>query len=174
MKELRELRPIDYSIICELIRNSRLSDRQLARMLGTSQPTVTRKRRMFEKERLLEYTAVPNMKKLGFEILALSFGSWKDKTHSDEKKAEIKAFLSKHANIVFLSSGRSSNADMLCVSFHKTYSDYAEFMRELRGSWAESVTPLDSFIVSLRSDSILRDLTFRHLADCMKESPKEK
>lgn len=173
MKELRELRPVDYRIICELIRNSRLSDRQLAKVSGVSQPTVTRRRRVLEKERLLEYTAVPNMRKLGFEILALTFGRWKDSVHSDKKAAEVRAFLSKHGNIVFFSSGRSSNADRLCVSFHKTYSDYAEFMRELREEWVESVTPLDSFIVSLRSDRILRDLTFRYLADCMKEREPE-
>ena len=43
--------------------------------MGVSQPTVTRRRAELEKEKLLDYTAIPDLKKLGFEILAITFGN---------------------------------------------------------------------------------------------------
>jgi DNA-binding Lrp family transcriptional regulator len=52
-----------------------LSDRKIAKIVKTSQPTVTRRRTELDKEELLEYTAFPSLKKLGFEILAFTLGS---------------------------------------------------------------------------------------------------
>jgi DNA-binding Lrp family transcriptional regulator len=78
-----KLKSIDYEIISELIKNSRLSDRQVAKKLGTSQPTVTRRRTQLEKEGMLDYTGVPDLKKLGFEILAFTFGKWSFQKHPD-------------------------------------------------------------------------------------------
>ncbi len=41
---MKELKPIDYKILFELMKDSHRSDRQLAKALGVSQPTVTRRR----------------------------------------------------------------------------------------------------------------------------------
>ena len=41
---LKKLKPIDYELVSELIKNSRLSDRQVAKKMNVSQPTVTRRR----------------------------------------------------------------------------------------------------------------------------------
>ena len=46
---MKELKPIDYKLLFELMKNSHRSDRQLAKALGVSQPTVTRRRAMLEK-----------------------------------------------------------------------------------------------------------------------------
>jgi DNA-binding Lrp family transcriptional regulator len=44
------LREVELRLISELMKNSRKSDRELARTIGTSQPTVTRTRNRLEKE----------------------------------------------------------------------------------------------------------------------------
>lgn len=46
---MKELKPIDYKLLFELMKDSHRSDRQLAKALGVSQPTVTRRRAMLEK-----------------------------------------------------------------------------------------------------------------------------
>jgi DNA-binding Lrp family transcriptional regulator len=172
---MKELKSIDYEIVSELIKNSRLSDRQLAKILKTSQPTVTRRRRELEKERLLDYTAIPDLKKLGFEILAITFGKWKTELYGNRKIEAAKDFLSKHPNIIFVSTGMGIDYDRVAISFHKTYSDYSLFMRELMQEWEQYVSSPQSFIISLRSDNILRNLTFKHLAKNFKQSiPQEK
>lgn len=166
---MKKLKDIDYKILAQLIKNSRLSDRQIAKILGVSQPTVTRRRTILERERLLDFTAVPDLKKLGFEILAFTCANWKHENYPDERTEETKAFLSKHPNVIFVSTGRGLTADRITVSVHKNYADYYTFMQELRQEWGSYVGKIDSFIVSLQSDTILRNLAFKYLADVMKK-----
>ena len=64
---MKDLKPIDYGIFAELVKNARLSDRQLAKILNVSQPTITRRRNELEKRGLLDYTAILDIRKLGFE-----------------------------------------------------------------------------------------------------------
>jgi DNA-binding Lrp family transcriptional regulator len=151
------------------MKNSRLSDRQLAKNLGVSQPTVTRRRTMLEKERLVEYTAVPDLRKLGFEILAFNFANWKQEAISEEKIRETKAFISKHPSVMFVSTGRGLGADRVSVSAHRNYADYHRYMQELREYWGANIERVDSFIVSLQNDNILRNLSFKYLAEILKQ-----
>jgi DNA-binding transcriptional regulator YhcF (GntR family) len=44
------LKDIETRLIAELLKNSRRSDRELAKVLRASQPTITRARRKLEKE----------------------------------------------------------------------------------------------------------------------------
>jgi DNA-binding Lrp family transcriptional regulator len=166
---MKGLRPIDYKILFELIKNSRLSDRKLSEILHVSQPTITRRRALIEKERLIEYTATPDLNKLGFEILAFTFARWKYDKYAEERVHETKAFLTKHPNMLFISTGTGMNWDRVCVSVHKSYSDYAQFMQELKADWEEYLERPVSFIVSLQSDSILRNLSFKYLVDLMEK-----
>jgi DNA-binding Lrp family transcriptional regulator len=62
---VENLKSVDYQILWELVKNSRRSDRELARILGISQPTVTRRRTVLEKEVIDGYTAIPRWDKLG-------------------------------------------------------------------------------------------------------------
>jgi len=163
------LKKIDYRILAELMKNPRLSDRQLAKNLGVSQPTVTRRRTMLEKERFVEYTAIPDLRKLGFEILAFNFANWRQEAGSDEKTREAKAFISKHPSVLFVSTGRGLGADRVSVSAHRNYADYHRYMQELREYWGANIERVDSFIVSLQNDNILRNLSFKYLAEILKQ-----
>lgn len=67
-------RNIGMKLIPELMRNSRRSDRELARILGTSQPTVTRIRTKLEKEGFIrEYTIIPDFCRIGYTLIAITF-----------------------------------------------------------------------------------------------------
>jgi DNA-binding Lrp family transcriptional regulator len=66
---MKELKPLDYKLLSELIKNSRRSDRELAKAIGVSQPTITRRRALIEKELIDGYTAIPKWEKLGYELL---------------------------------------------------------------------------------------------------------
>lgn len=163
-----KLKSIDYKIISELTKNSRLSDRQVAKKLGTSQPTVTRRRTELEKEGLLAYTSVPDLKKLGFEILAFTFGKLNFDRYT-QKSEELGKFLQKHSGIIFTSTGTGLGWDEICISVHKDYSDYRKVMQDLKTEIGESYELLSSFIVSLQSDNIQRNLTFKYLVRLLEE-----
>jgi DNA-binding Lrp family transcriptional regulator len=164
---MKKLKDVDFKILSELIKNSKMSDRKLANLLGVSQPTVTRRRAMLEREKLLDYTAIPNLEKLGFEILAIAYARWNHEACSDEKESEAKAFLSRHPNVLFVSTGRGLGMDRVLISVHRSYTDYAEFMKDLKEEWGNFFASLDAFIVSLRGDNVLRQLTFKSLANCL-------
>ncbi len=166
---MTQLKPIDYEIIAELTRNSRLSDRQLAKILKISQPTISRRRAMLEKEGLLEYTAIPHLEKLGFEIMAFIFGRWNLKEFPDTRVEEMNDFISKHPNIVFVSTGRGIDYDRMAIAFFKDYSEYSKIMHEYKCGWGKYYSQFASFIVSLQSDKILRHVTFKHLGDYLKK-----
>jgi len=68
------VKDIEFRLVSELVKNSRRSDRELAKALGVSQPTVSRIRVRLEKQGLIDYSAIPNMAQLGFEIIAVTLG----------------------------------------------------------------------------------------------------
>jgi len=72
-------------LLAELLKNSRRSDRELARALGSSQPTITRTRQKIEREGLIRsYTIIPDWRKLGFEIMAFTFTKMRPEIRSEE------------------------------------------------------------------------------------------
>jgi DNA-binding Lrp family transcriptional regulator len=166
---MKKLKPIDYGIISELIKDSRLSDRQVAKKIGTSQPTVTRRRIELDKERLIDYTAVPDLKKLGFEILAFTFGNWNFKEYPDTRVEEMKKIIEAHPNVLFISTGSGMGWDRMGISVHKDYTDYLKVIQDYKTGWGKCFKSFSSFIVSLQSDNVLRNITFRYLAELMKK-----
>src|SRR4030066_2526465 len=99
---MKDLKPIDYGIFAELVKNARLSDRQLAKILNVSQPTITRRRTELEKMGLLDYTAILDIRKLGFEILAIPFGRLKSEKPDDKEAEPSEDFLSKHPAMILV------------------------------------------------------------------------
>jgi DNA-binding Lrp family transcriptional regulator len=153
-------------LLKELIRNSRRSDRELAKTLKISQPTVTRNRKLAESY-IRSYTIVPEFKKIGYEILAITFG--KAKTY-DRKQVETKLELAKkwvmqHPNVFFASDGEGLGKDAVIFSLHKDYSKYADFMREYTVNFADFVSDVQSFIVSLKTGMIIKPFDLKYLAE---------
>jgi DNA-binding Lrp family transcriptional regulator len=161
------MKDVELRVTCELIRNSRESDRALARTIGVSQPTVSRIRTRLEKEGVIEYGGVPNLGKLGFEIIAVTFANWKHGQNPDEEEQKNRDYLKGHPNVIFVSTGRGMDSDRITVSVHKNYSDYTKYMQELNKDWAEFITVTGTFLISVYSDNMVRPITFKYLADCM-------
>jgi len=84
------LKSTDFQIIWELMKDSRRSDARLARVLGVSQPTVTRKRANLERDVIEGYTAVPKFGVIGFEIVAFTFVKSQLKYAKREEKTEAR------------------------------------------------------------------------------------
>jgi DNA-binding Lrp family transcriptional regulator len=67
------MKEVERKLISELMKNSRRSDRQLARAVGVSQPTVSRLIKKLEKQGYIrEYTMIPDFAKLGYELMAIT------------------------------------------------------------------------------------------------------
>jgi DNA-binding Lrp family transcriptional regulator len=153
-------------LLKELIRNSRRSDRELAKTLKVSQPTVTRNRKIAESY-VRSYTIVPDFKKIGYEILAVTFAKAKtyDKKEVETKLEVQKKWAMQHPNILFASDGEGLGKDAVILSLHKDYSKYADFMREYTVSFADFVSDVQSFIVSLKTGMIIKPFDLKYLAE---------
>jgi len=64
------MKKIMMRLLLELMKDSKRSDRELAKVLGVSQPTVSRMRSRLVKEGIIrEFTVIPNFVKMGYEIM---------------------------------------------------------------------------------------------------------
>lgn len=148
-------------LLYELMKNSKRSDRELAKVVKVSQPTITRMRKNLEKmEYIQEYTIVPAVEKLCFELTALNFLS--TSTRPKDVK-EMQEWISESQKIIFSSLGEGLNGKtLLLVSVHRDFTDFSEFTRELRGILGLKGASMDSFLVSLKTDMI-KHFSFKNL-----------
>ncbi len=162
------MKDIELKLISELVKNSRRSDRELAKALRVSQPTVSRIRVRLEKQGLIDYSAFPNLAKLGFDIIAVTFGNRDYQKHPEINLQRAKDFAERHPELIFGAFGSGLGHDRIAISIHKNYSDYSKFLQEMRSEWAEIMDIKDSFIVSLKSREVIQPLSLKHFADQLK------
>ncbi len=150
-------------LLFELIKGSRRSDRELAKTMRLSQPTITRKRTLLEKEGyILEYTALPNLSKIGYEFVAFTFLSFTENTPELFQKA--REWTKKNPTVVFAADGEGAGMNSIMISVHKQYASFAHLITKLRQDWQPNLRDAWSFIVSLeRSEAIIRQFSFRYL-----------
>jgi len=166
MKE--RVRDIALRVLSELMINGRISDRALAKKIGVSQPTVSRIRTKLEKEGYIrEYTAMPDLAKLGYELLALTFV--KIKNVSDEKtelarKVVEESFGKGPFNVVMFERGTGLAYDGMLVSYHEDYSSYVALVKYLKQTEFLEVDKIEHYLISLRDPVRYRPLTFKTLA----------
>jgi DNA-binding Lrp family transcriptional regulator len=164
--ELEEmgLKDVELKLISELIKNSRRSDRELAKAIGISQPTVSRIRVRLEKQGIIDYSAVPDLAKLGFEIIAVSLGK-RDYTKQPEINTQkARDFVKRYPNIIFTASGSGLGNDRIVISIHRSYSDYSKFMQEGNAEWAGWVD-MNSFLISLTGKDVVQPLSLKPFAE---------
>lgn len=166
---MEKLKSVDYKILAALMKNSKISDRQLARQIGVSQPTVTRRRTRLEKEALDGYTAVPKWTAIGFEILAITMV----KSHpSTGLKENVKANTEKatkwmlnQPTVILCSGSQGMGKNGVLISVHKSYADFDRFMSEHKRELGDMFTEVDTAIVNLGGGEIIKPLHLKYLAE---------
>ncbi len=174
-----KLKSLDYEILSHLIRDSRISDRKLAKTLGVSQPTVSRRRASLEKKLIQGYTAVPKWEKLGFEIVAFTFVKGRVEEYLRTERREqaakkVRAWFMKQPNVIFASGGEGIGFDGIFVSFHRSYSEYAKFKRMHDAEFSDFIAKSESYLVSVASSETLKPFHLNYLAEVVQAFNKTK
>lgn len=171
MKELAR------KLLSELLKNSRRSDRELAKAIGTSQPTTTRLRNKLQKEGYIkEYTILPNFNKMGYTIMAMNFIKLDPKVTENQ----IEGFRHAHPDtmgkdpfgVVLIHRGIGMGYDSVIVSFHQNYASYDTFRNHVKRMMGESITEMNAFLISLEEDNTVQP-TFSFLARQILKSNKK-
>jgi DNA-binding Lrp family transcriptional regulator len=156
---------LPQQLLRELLKNSKRSDRELAKVLRVSQPTITRHRRKLEEQGLIQdYTIIPDFRQMGFEILALTFVKMRPDLLTPEIMEEVKKYGEKWPNVILVSSGEGLGMTGVILSFHKNYTEYHHRLNLLRVDWKEFSEDIQSFIVSLGEEEYKR-LSLTYLKD---------
>jgi len=144
----------ERELLFQLLRNSKLSDREIAKKLKTSQSTITRTRHKLENRFIKSYTVVPDLSRLGIKIIAFTLSSCP--SPSSDLMDNIRKFVDEQPNIVFAGHGEGIGKTGILISFHNDFSDYTDFMRRARLQCKGFGETVESFIVS--TDKLLRTL----------------
>jgi DNA-binding MarR family transcriptional regulator len=104
---------------CMLVKHPGLSDREIGEKLGLSRHTISRLRRDFQQNNLIKNINLPDLKKLGFEILTFIHIRFDPKNPPNMEKDEAKSLMS---DSTILMASRMFEAFLLSV--HVDYDDY--------------------------------------------------
>ncbi len=165
---MKELKPLDYQLLFELMKDSHRSDRQLAKALGISQPTVTRRRAMLEDNTIEGYTVIPKFGQIGFEIAAFTFLKTKLNHLKGQEKQEafnkLKEWYAKQSNVIGVLDGQGMGWDAICISLHENFTKYSEFRRTQETELSDIITETQSFQADLKPGVTIKPFHLKYLA----------
>jgi DNA-binding Lrp family transcriptional regulator len=165
---MKELKPIDYKLLFELMKDSHRSDRQLAKALGVSQPTVTRRRAILEENFIEGYTIIPKFGKIGFEIAAFTFlkSKLKQQAGQEREKAlkKLNEWYMNQPNVLLVQEGRGMGWDAVCVSLHKSFSDFSEFIRAQDSELSDWIIENQTFSADLKAGNAIKPFHLKYLS----------
>jgi DNA-binding Lrp family transcriptional regulator len=163
------MKDVELRLVSELMKNSRRSDREIAKVIGVSQPTVSRMIKKLEKEGIIkEYTMIPDFMRLGYDIMAITFFG-KQETEKKEERAELrKAALEMErktalANLIVV-NGIGLEKGRVAINLFRDYSSYAEGMRVIKSIPHIDADKMESFLVDLNDESNFRMLSMTEIA----------
>ena len=176
MIQVVQVKEIKLRLVAELLKDSHRSDRELAKALGVSQPTISRLTGRLRTTGIIrEYTIIPDFKKLGFHICALTFANFATPSDLETMRKLIDEYgkrLSEIPQAVMIERGIGENANGVVISLHKDYSDYVSFQNWMKQFLPQSKFVLHSFLINLDDQVHYRYLTFSTLAKHLLEMQK--
>jgi len=156
-------------LLSEFLKDSKRSDRELSKILKTSQPTVSRMRQALVNEGLIkEFTIVPDFTELGFQIMAISAFRTAESKAIAEKAVE---WTMSKPNVVFAARTEGMGKNGVMISLHKDYGDYVRFIREVKSEGEDIIRDHDSLLISLE-ELIIKPFSLRYLAELIEASEK--
>lgn len=158
------MKKITKQLLYELLKDSKRSDRELAKVLEVSQLTVTRRRQhLAESGVIREFTVILDFAKMGYEIMAISCVKTKDPPTA-ESGEEAKKWMMKFPNIIFVAGAEGMGKNGVMISLHKNYTEYSRFVREQVQHCKMNIQDYDTMLISLK-EVVLKALSLRYLAE---------
>lgn len=169
------MKNVELKLVSELMKNSRRSDRELAKVLGVSQPTVTRTRTRLEKEGYIkEYTMIPDFKKLGYHIMAMIYLRLSHPLSPKEREEMFSGVLQVREenprSFLLAMDGIGLDQDIVLIALFRDFSEYASYIQstriEMTGKLKSLLHPagITSFLVNLDAGTHFQSLTLSRIA----------
>jgi len=157
-------------LLYELLKDSSRSDRELGRVMGVSQPTISRlKKILLEKGLILGFTIIPDFSKMGYKLLVLTFVKRKTLLASSEESQKgheiTKEWMSKQPNIIFCDYCRGMDMDGFMISFHKSYEDFDKFIVRHNHDLGYLLKDVQNVLINIAGTNTLKPFHFKYLTE---------
>jgi DNA-binding Lrp family transcriptional regulator len=164
------MKDIELGLVSELMKDSRRSDRELAKVLKVSQPTVSRMIKKLEKDGYIkEYTMIPDFKKLGYQIMGVTLvkgGKAVDEEELKEVRKKTTELEKKNPHAALMAvNGMGLNKDTLFITLYEDYAAYSRAMSLTREVPFIELDKIESFLVNLSDQSNYRILSMSAIAN---------
>ena len=165
----KTLKDIEVRVLAELMKNSRKSDRELARIVGVSQPTVTRARTRLEKKGIIkEYTLIPDFGKLGYQIMAILFMG-RQETMDNKKSEELRRAVAEMESktplaTITVADGIGLQKGRAIIILFKDFASYSKRLALIRSLPNVEAEELDGFLIDLKNERNFRILSMKQVA----------
>ena len=153
------------------MRDSSRSDRELAKIVGVSQPTVSRAKKALLEEGIIHgLVAFPDFYKIGYELMAVTFVKIKavlaPKAVRKKNFEKVKEWMNKQTNVIFCGPCRGFDSHSFFISVHKNYADFDDFINQHNKELGyELLIDLESVLINLDAEQQIKPFNFKHLAD---------
>jgi DNA-binding Lrp family transcriptional regulator len=122
-------------ILYALVKYPQLNDGEIAKKVSMTRQSINKIRKKFENDEVIRRIRIPNMKKLGYEVMLFVNFFINPKYPMDERRKGIEYTLNSYPGIVLL---MASNLQTIVIGFASTYTtlkrDYAEFLSTYKKS----------------------------------------
>jgi len=157
-----------FRLLLEYLKDSNRSDKQMAKVMGVSEPTIARMKRRLVEDGLVEhFSVIPNFSKIGYEILAFSCVKF-----NPEKLAEIegkaKEWAQRNHEIIFTSRAEGMGMHAVTISLHKNYAEYDKYLRKNKIEWRGLLEEVHFMLVDLKGENT-KPFSLRSLAEKQKK-----
>jgi DNA-binding Lrp family transcriptional regulator len=167
------MKETELRVISELMKNSRRSDRELAKAIGVSQPTIGRTIAKLEKEGVIrEYTITPDFCKLGFNLMAVIMFKLKPVSPTELQqlfKASHELDNQECRPYLLVMNGMGMGKDLIVISFHKDYGDYCAYLRNVKEAAVSKMKAyvntesIEGFLIDLDNKDHYQPLTYSRI-----------
>ncbi len=123
----------NLKILFALMALSGKSDREIAKVLGISNTSLSRRRRNLEQKGYIKaYTVEPNLSKLGLGVIVVSFASTTDNLSQAQLK-EAHVLAQKNPEILCLLENQGlEGTNWFAITVHKNYDAFIEFTQKIK------------------------------------------
>jgi len=114
------------NVFCMMVGYPEMSDSDIGKEIGVSRHTVSRLRRSFEEEKLIRHIRIPNLQKMGFEILSFYHIRFDPRNPPNMDNDEAATLMS-DSTILFA----SRRFEAVMISIYRDYDDYKSDMMSI-------------------------------------------
>jgi DNA-binding Lrp family transcriptional regulator len=158
------------NLVCELLKDSSKSDRDLAKILKISQPTVSRLKKEIVQDGIIKnFTIIPDFFEIGYRIKAFTFVKIKHKFASEnEKKKEFektRAWMLAKPNVIYCDYCRGMGMDGFMISYHKSYNEFNEFLNDHNSAQGDMIEDVQNILINISKEQAIKPLNLKYLAN---------